>query len=149
MGTLSASDYVYDNLQFPAGLFASDGIDVVELLSFLEYSYLGATARENSGSVEQLLLDAGIKRDAKGYNIEANVDHETYFKVSDVSECSYSKRVGASPATVVTVVLGLIGGVTTTVSVFALVLYQLFRKSVFKKYKNEMQSKDPSSSVPV
>jgi hypothetical protein len=132
----------YNNLQFPAGLFASDGIDAVELLSFLEYSYLGATARENSGSVEQLLLDAGIKRDAKGYNIEANVDHVTYFKVSDVSECSYSKKVGASPATVVTVVLGLIGGVTTTVSVFALVLYQLFRKKVFKKYKNEMQSKD-------
>ena len=142
MGTLNASDYVYNNLQFPAGLFASDGIDAVELLSILEYSYLGATARENSGSVEQLLLDAGIKRDAKGYNIEANVDHETYFKVSDVSECSYGKKIGASPATVVTVVLGLIGGVTTTVSVFALVLYQLFRKKVFKKYKNEMQSKD-------
>lgn len=149
MGTLNASGYVYNNLQFPAGLLSVNAMDAVHLLSVLEYSYLGATARENSGSVEQLLLDAGIKRDAKGYNIEANVDHETYFKVSDVSECSYSKRVGASPATVVTVVLGLIGGVTTTVSVFALVLYQLFRKSVFKKYKNEMQSKDPSSSVPV
>mgnify|MGYP000008532320 FL=1 len=147
MGTLDASDYGYDNLQFPAGVLSIT--DPVYLLSLLEYSYLGATARENSGSVEQLLLDAGIKRDAKGYNIEANVDHETYFKVSDVSECSYSKRVGASPATVVTVVLGLIGGVTTTVSVFAVVLYQLFRKRVFKKYKNEMQSKDPSSSVPV
>ena len=148
MGTLNVSGYIYNNLQFPAGLL-SNPYDAVTLLSVLEYSYLGATARENSGSVEQLLLDAGIKRDAKGYNIEANVDHETYFKMSEVSECSYSKKVGASPATVITVVLGLIGGVTTTVSVFALVLYQLFRKSVFKKYKNEMQSKDPSSSVPV
>ena len=149
MGTLNSSFGVYNNFQFPAGIFIDGGLNGVELLSSLEYSYLGATARENSGSVEQLLLDAGIKRDAKGYNIEANVDHETYFKMSEVSECSYSKKVGTSPATVITVVLGLIGGVTTSVSVFALVLYQLFRKSVFKKYKNEMQSKDPSSSVPV
>ena len=148
MGDLTLSGYEYNNFQL-AGILAHPFLNPVELLSLLEYSYLGATARENSGSVEQLLLDAGIKRDAKGYNIEANVDHETYFKMSEVSECSYSKKVGASPATVITVVLGLIGGVTTTVSVFALVLYQLFRKSVFKKYKNEMQSKDPSSSVPV
>jgi len=123
--------------------------DFIRLVSELEYAYLGSSARENSGSVEQLLLDAGIKRDSAGYSINPSVNYEAYYTASDVSECSYSKRVGASPATVVTVVLGLIGGVTTTVSVFALVLYQLFRKSVFKKYKNEMQSKDPSSSVPV
>ena len=116
--------------------------DFIRLVSELEYAYLGSSARENSGSVEQLLLDAGIKRDSAGYSINPSVNYEAYYTASDVSECSYSKKIGASPATVVTVVLGLIGGVTTTVSVFAVVLYQLFRKRVFKKYKNEMQSKD-------
>jgi len=122
------------------------------LISELEYAYLGAAARENSGSVEQLLLDAGIKRDAKGYNLEAQVDYETYYKASEVSECTYSKKVGASAATIVTVVLGLIGGVTTSVSVFALLLYQLFRNSIFKKYEKEsqkVQSKSDSSAVSV
>jgi len=122
------------------------------LISELEYAYLGAAARENSGSVEQLLLDAGIKRDAKGYNLEAQVDYETYYKASEVSECTYSKKIGASAATIVTVVLGLIGGVTTSVSVLALLLYQLFRNSFFKKYEKEsqkVQSKSDSSAVSV
>ncbi|CAL6324751.1 unnamed protein product [Bathycoccus prasinos] len=142
------------NVQFPAILLHS--FEASHLLGSLEFAYFGASARENSGSVEQLLLDAGIKRDAKGYNVEANVDYEAYYTASGISECTYSKKVGASPATVVAVVLGLIGGVTTLVSVFALVLYQLFRTRVFKKYKklldgvdDAQQSKNASSSVPV
>ena len=107
----------------------------VDKLAYLEYSYLGSTARENSGSVRQLLLDAGIKRDSKGYNIVPQVNFESYYKASEVSQCSYSKKVGASPATVITVILGLIGGVTTTASVFALVIYNLFKMRIFKKQK--------------
>jgi hypothetical protein len=128
------------NIRFPVAFLSdSSDTDIVTLLSRLEYAYLGSLARMNSGSVEQLLLDAGIKRDSKGYNVEAKVDYESYFIASDVSECTYSKKVGASPATVVTVVLGLIGGVTTTVSVFALFLYKIMRKRVFENYKNELK----------
>jgi len=140
-------------LDFPTAFLVDEGnYDIIRTLSELEYAYLGAAARENSGSVEQLLLDAGIKRDAKGYNLEAQVDYETYYKASEVSECTYSKKVGASAATIVTVVLGLVGGVTTSVSVFALLLYQLFRNSIFKKYEKEsqkVQSKSDSSAVSV
>ena len=128
------------NIRFPVAFLSdSSDTDIVTLLSRLEYAYLGSLARMNSGSVEQLLLDAGIKRDSKGYNVEAKVDYESYFIASDVSECTYSKKVGASPATVVTVVLGLIGGVTTTVSVFALFLYKIMRNRVFENYKNELK----------
>ena len=109
--------------------------NVVDKLAYLEYAYLGSTARENSGSVRQLLLDAGIKRDSKGYNIVPQVNFESYYKASEVSQCAYSKKIGASPATVITVILGLIGGVTTTASVFALVIYNFFKMRIFKKQK--------------
>lgn len=64
----------------------TEEFDNVRVLSELEYSYLRSAARDNSGSVKQLLLDAGIKRDAKGYNVEATVDFETYYKASYVSQ---------------------------------------------------------------
>ena len=129
------------NVRFPVA-FLSDNYedyDVVEILSHLEYAYLGSLAKMNSGSIEQLLLDAGVKRDSKGYNVEAKVDYEKYYAASDVSQCTYSKKIGASPATVVTVVLGLIGGVTTSASVVTLILYKIMRKRVFKKYNNELK----------
>ena len=126
------------NVRFPLAFLSDtyEDYDVVTILSHLEYAYLGSLAKMNSGSVEQLLLDAGVKRDSKGYNVEAKVDYEKYYAASDVSQCTYSKKIGASPATVVTVVLGLIGGVTTSTSVVTLILYKIMRKRVFKKYNN-------------
>ena len=117
---------------------AFERYDFIRLVSELEYAYLGSSARDNSGSIEQLLLDAGIKRDSAGYSINPSVNYEAYYTASDVSDCTYSKKVGANPATIITVVLGLIGGVTTSVSVFSLILYNIFRKNIFKKYRKEM-----------
>lgn len=114
------------------------------LISYLEYSYLGSTARENSGSVRQLLLDAGIKRDSRGYNIATMVNFESYYKASKVSQCTYSTKIGASPATIVTVVFGLIGGVTTSASVFALVIYNVFKMRIFKNAKKNASSSTSS-----
>ena len=126
------------NVRFPVAFLSDtyEHYDFITILSHLEYAYLGSLAKMNSGSVEQLLLDAGVKRDSKGYNVEAKVDYEKYYAASDVSQCTYSKKIGASPATVVTVVLGLIGGVTTSASVVTLILYKIMRKRVFKKYNN-------------
>ena len=126
------------NVRFPLAFLSDtyEDYDVITILSHLEYAYLGSLAKMNSGSVEQLLLDAGVKRDSKGYNVEAKVDYEKYYAASDVSQCTYSKKIGANPATVVTVVLGLIGGVTTSASVITLILYKIMRKRVFKKYNN-------------
>ena len=126
------------NVRFPLAFLSDtyEDYDVITILSHLEYAYLGSLAKMNSGSVEQLLLDAGVKRDSKGYNVEAKVDYEKYYAASDVSQCTYSKKIGANPATVVTVVLGLIGGVTTSASVVTLILYKIMRKRVFKKYNN-------------
>lgn len=140
---LTSDEGILSNFRFPAALLG-DYYDSALLLSVLEYTYFASAARENSGSISQLLLDAGIKRDSKGYNVEAIVDFEAYYLASDVSECTYSKKVGANPATVVTVVLGLIGGVTTSVSFFAIALYQILRKNVLKKSKKEV-SEDSSA----
>ena len=125
-------------MRFPLAFLSDtyEDYDVITILSHLEYAYLGSLAKMNSGSVEQLLLDAGVKRDSKGYNVEAKVDYEKYYAASDVSQCTYSKKIGANPATVVTVVLGLIGGVATSASVITLILYKIMRKRVFKKYNN-------------
>ena len=133
-------------MKIPHALLTEE-IDIVRILSQLEYAYLGSAAKDNSGSVKQLLLDAGIKRDAKGYNVEAKVDFETYYKASDVSQCTYSRKIGANPATVVTVILGLIGGVTTSVSFLALVVYNIFRRKVTKKYKKEISVEEDSSAI--
>jgi len=127
------------DVNFPFALLGYYG-DWISRFSEMEYAYFGSAARENSGGVKQLLLDAGIKRDSKGYNVEAIVDFESYYMNSGVSECTYSRRVGASVTTVMTVVLGLIGGVTTSVTVFGLVLYRFFRRKVLKRYKREISS---------
>jgi hypothetical protein len=139
-------DTRYQDVKIPHALL-TENFDIVRILSELEYAYLGSAARNNSGSVKQLLLDAGIKRDAKGYKVEATVDFETYYKASDVSQCTYSRKIGANPATVVTVILGLIGGVTTAVSFLALVVYNIFRRKVTKKYKKEISVEEDSSAI--
>jgi len=107
--------------------------ELLNPLAELEMAYLGTSVKSNSGSGKQLILDAGLKRDVTGYNVAATVNYEAYYIASDVFSCSYNKRIGANSATVVTVVISLIGGVTTSASIFTFLVYQIFRRRILAK----------------
>ena len=59
------------------------------------------------------------------------------FDLFFVLTSTYTKKVGASPGTVVAVVLGLIGGVTTSVTFFCIFVYSMFRTIILKKWSKE------------
>jgi hypothetical protein len=114
-----------------------DSYSLVKVAARLEYAYLANAANENSGSIKQLILDAGLKRNESGFAVMPLVNYQDYYTKAKVSQCTYTKKVGASPGTVVAVVLGLIGGVTTSVTFFCIFMYSIFRMRILKNWRKE------------
>ena len=91
------------------------------------------TAIENSGTLLELGLDASLKRNASGYAVFPTVNHTKYYEFAGVTSCTYTKKLRPEPAAVVTVVLGVIGGITTVSKYVGIVVYTLGKRQIVKR----------------
>ncbi len=63
-----------------------DSYSLVKVVARLEYEYLANAANENSGSIKQLILDAGLKRNESGFAVMPLVNYEEYYTKAKVSQ---------------------------------------------------------------
>ena len=63
-----------------------DSYSLVKVVARLEYAYLANAANENSGSIKQLILDAGLKRNESGFAVTPFVNYEEYYTKAKVSQ---------------------------------------------------------------
>ena len=63
-----------------------DSYSLVKVVARLEYAYLANAANENSGSIKQLILDAGLKRNESGFAVMPLVNYEEYYTKAKVSQ---------------------------------------------------------------
>ncbi|CEG01259.1 Notch domain [Ostreococcus tauri] len=99
------------------------------------WAWLSATVNENSGSVMNLILDAGLKRNSSGYAVSAPVSYKQYYTAAQVDECTYTRSVRTSSAALLSIVFGLIGGIFTLSNSIGLFMYSVIRKRVLSTPK--------------
>ena len=103
---------------------------------FLEVE-LGAVinmAIENSGSLNELALDASLKKNASsGFAIFPTVNHEKYFEYAGVGSCKYTKKLKPEPGAFTAVVLGVIGGIANLSTYIGMGFYAFSKKRILKR----------------
>ena len=118
-----------------------EGFDLLNLRAYTigavdaNWAWLSATVNENSGSIMNLILDAGLKRNSSGYAISAPVSYEKYYTAAQVDECTYTRSVRTSSAALLSIVFGLIGGIFTLSNSIGLFMYSVIRKRVLSTPK--------------
>ena len=101
----------------------------------VEYGAFVTTSNENSGTLLDLGMDASLKRNKTGFAVFPTVSHERYYKHAQVASCSYTKKIKPEPVTLVTVVLGIIGGIVTISGILGSFAYFLAKKRIIRGSK--------------
>jgi len=126
-----------ERIDYPDGIVRfgyPDGVDLDLYILEAEWAWVVATVKENSGSFYDLNLDLCLKRNIAGhYSTSVTVNYEKYYNASRVSSCIYTRRASAEPQTIVSILLGLIGGVVALSNAVGLSLYLVMKKIFLKK----------------
>ena len=75
-------------------------------------------------------------------DIEISTDYDKYFEACDVKRCTYTYEADVSAATLASIILGLIGGVTTVMGLLARILYNILKYSIIYRREDDVTHTD-------
>jgi hypothetical protein len=99
----------------------------------IEFGAFVNMANENSGSLLGLARDASLKHNETGYDIQTQVNHEDYFAAAGVTSCAYTKKLQPEFGAVMTVILGVLGGIVSLSAHASTAVYMLQKRRILKQ----------------